>query len=87
MVAWTSTNLHKKNVFFIKMNFVKNYIYGSGSKPCKSNGLVVREADFRHGIARSNPAVLFRNFQGQDIVGSIPVAFFLFYMYILKKKR
>ncbi len=68
------------------MNFVKYYIYGSGSKPCKSNGLVVREAGFRQGIARSIPAGFFRNFQEQDIVGSIPVAFFLFYMYILKKK-
>jgi hypothetical protein len=69
------------------MNFVKYYIYGSGSKPYKSNGLVVRETDFRQGIARSIPAGFFRNFQGQDIVGSIPVAFFLFYMYIYKKKR
>ncbi len=32
------------------MNFVKYYIYGSGSKPYKSNGLVVRETGFRQGI-------------------------------------
>jgi len=69
------------------MNFVKHFIYGSGSKPYKSNGLVVRKTGCKQGIARSIPAGFFRNFQGQDIVGSIPVAFFLFYMYILKKKR
>ncbi len=72
------------------MIFVKYYIYGSGSKPYKSNVLVVREAGFKQSITCSIPVGFFRNFQGQDIVGSIPVAFFqnfLFYMYIYIYKR
>ena len=69
-----------------KKFLVQYYIYVSGSESYKSNGLVVRVAGLEQDIACSIPAGFFRNFQGQDIVGSIPVAFFLFYMYILKKK-
>ena len=44
MGAWTSTNFQRPKTFRGKKDFVKYYIYVTGSNSYKPNGLVVRVA-------------------------------------------